>query len=284
MVNPACSSPAQEAANHGRVRSPARGRRVRAWVIGCLIAVSVAACASKPKGPPPPTPEQQAAARRQQEQQEADRIAAEQDALARRAEEQERQKKAAAEAKLLPSEFGTPAPLVDVTPVAPATEPAESGAAPGAGETATAPASPQVPGVAAVAPVYVPQKMPPLTVPGAEPYDKAFPPARDHLLRVGIVSDASQAQAGQGLARMLSQEERKYMEDTLGLGIRVAYVTETSEPPPRRTRIGYRPGFLKAAVHIAALLPQPQQVVAMSESDAARHNVDVLVRIGTDLR
>lgn len=132
--------------------------------------------------------------------------------------------------------------------------------------------------------MYVPQKLPPPNTPGGTPYDKAFPPLKDHIVRVGIVSAASQAEAGQGLARMLSQEERKYMEDTLGLGMRVSYVSESAAPPPRHTRIDYRPGFLKAAVEIAALLPQPQRVDAMSEAEAARHNVDVLVRIGTDLR
>jgi hypothetical protein len=247
----------------------------------------VAACSSKPSQPPPPTTEQQAAARRQQEQQEAARIAAEQDALARRAEEQERRRKEEIEAKQLPSEFGTAAPLGDVTPVPLPPEPAEPGAAPAAAPSpaAAAPQAPAAPpSVAAIAPVYVPQKLPPPVTPGGVPYDKAFPPLKDRTVRVGIVSGASQAQAGQGLARMLSQEERKYMEDTLGLGMRVAYVSETAEPPPRRTRIAYRSGFLKAAVHIAALLPQPQQVDAMSEAEAARHNVDVLVRIGTDLR
>ncbi len=245
------------------------GARIRAclWtgtLVG-LVVLSLAACSSKraPRKPPAPTAEQAAATREQEEQEWARRVAEDQDALAKQAEDEEQRQQQKVESKELPKEFGAPAPLV------------------GVGATA---ARQPGPFAAAGAPVYVPQRMPPVSAPDSVPYDKAFPPVQDRVVRVGIMSGSSQAGSGQNLARMLSQEERKYMEETLGLGVKIAFVSETDRPQTRRTRVRYRAPFLKTAVHIAALLPAPQQIEPMSDPEAERQGVDVLVQIGTDLR
>jgi hypothetical protein len=116
------------------------------------------------------------------------------------------------------------------------------------------------------------------------PYDQAFPPAKDHVVRVGIMSGSSEEGAGAILARMFSAEDRKYLEDTLGLGVQIAYVSETDRPRTTRSRVMYRPQFMKAAVEIAALIPQPQSIEVLSEEEAAKRKVDILVQIGTDLK
>jgi hypothetical protein len=249
---------------------------VRAAALGTILALAVAAgpgCAGKSARSA--QDKATAAQRAQEEQEAAKRMAAEQEALARKAEA-EAKKKAIEDAKL-PQEFGTPSVL------APA-----GGRASGAGaEPSGSPdevAAAAAPNVKTIAPVLVPQKMPPIQEPGAKPYDQAFPPIPDKVVRIGITSGSSQAAAAQNLARMLSNEDRKYMEETLGLGVKIAYVTESDRPEVRRTRVRYRLPFLKAAVHIAALLPQPQQLGVMSDAEAAGHKVDVLVQIGTELR
>lgn len=228
-----------------------------AWVGGC-----------GKSGPRPPTKEElaaQAAAKQKQEAQDfANQIAAEQDALAKQAEDEELSQKRKVEESRLPPEFGASSPLLGVRQ--------PSGGA--------APLGPP----AGVAPVYVPRRIPPDQAEGAVPYDQAFPPLKDRVVRIGIVSGSSAAGSGESLARMLTTEDRKYLEETLGLGIKVAYVSETERAETRRSRVFYRVPFMKAAVHIATLMPQPQTIEVMSEDEAARHQVDILVQIGTDLK
>ena len=244
----------------------------RNLAVALVLSLALAACAAKkpPAKPTGPTPEQLAAAAAEkaaEEKAEADRVAAEQDALAKQAEEEEAARQKAIAASQLPKEFGTPQ---------------STGAAP-EGKSGEMREEKSGVNVTAIAPVYVPQKLPPPNIPGATPYDKAFPAIQDKVVRIGIMSGSSQAESAQIVSRMLSDEERKYMEETLGLGMKIAYVSETDLPQTQRTRVKYRPEFLKAAVHIAALLPQPQQLAILSEADATRHGVDILVQIGTDL-
>jgi hypothetical protein len=245
----------------------------------CAVALIVAGCSGGRQGGKPvgPTQEQIAAAaakRAQEEKAAADQMAAEQDALAKQAEQEEARRQAQIEADKLPPEFGTPSTIAGTG------ESKEMGTATSANDIAAAAA----PKIVTIAPVLVPQKLPPPVNPDATPYDKAFPPLEDHAVRIGIISGSSQATAAQSLARMLSNEDRKYLEDTLGLGVKVAYVSETNRPETRQTQVHYRPDFLKAAVQIAALLPPPQKLDVMSDAEATRHGVDVLVQVGTDLR
>ncbi|MFI5399530.1 MAG: LytR C-terminal domain-containing protein [SAR324 cluster bacterium] len=240
------------------------------------MGLALAACSRRPTAPAKPaapTPEQGAVTQRAQEQKETERAAAERDARAKQAAE-EAKRRQQAESEKLPPEFGTPSAIAGQGEQAP-----EPGGAP-MGEGA----APATSNVQTVAPVYVPQKLPPPQVEGATPYDQSFPPIADRVVRVGIVSGTSQAASAKNVARMLTTEDRKYLEETLGLGVRIAYVSETNQPETGRTRVYYRPQFFKAAVQIAALLPRSQQVIAMSDAEALRHGVDVLVQVGTDLQ
>lgn len=261
-----------------RGRSRPRGlyRLIRVAAIGCLAALALSACAgrpSKPAKPSRPPPEQPAAAQQAQKEKQAQQAAADREAQAKQAQ-QEARRRQEEENEKLPPEFGTPSVIAGQGEQA-----AQPGGAPSGEE-----AAPAAPNVQTVAPVYVPQKLPPPNVQGTTPYDQAFPPIPDRVVRVGIVSGTSQAASARDVARMLSTEDRKYLEDTLGLGVRIAYVSETDRLQTGRTRVYYRPQFFKAAVQIAALLPQSQQVIAMSDADALRHGVDVLVEVGTDLQ
>jgi hypothetical protein len=287
----------------GPIRTGGAVRFARACAFGCLVALAGAACSGNASAPSKPSKsaasaEQAAAAQVAQEEREAAaRMAAEQDALAKQAEEEEAKRAQAIEKAKLPTEFGTPSVLAEAGAPAPgpdgaasvgaASAGAASAGAPPAGapgEAADEVAAAAAPKVTAIAPVLVPEKLPPPQAAGAKPYDEAFPPIADRVVRIGIVSGSSQAASAQNLARMLSGEDRKYMEETLGLGVQIAYVSETGRPEVPRTRVRYRPQFLKAAVHIAALLPEPQLLGAMSDAEAASHGVDVLVQIGTELR
>ena len=273
-------------------------RFARACAFGCLVALAGAACSGNASAPSKPaksaaSAEQAAAAQVAQEEREAAaRMAAEQDALAKQAEEEEAKRAQAIEKAKLPAEFGTPSVLAEAGAPAPGPDGAASvgaasaGAPPAGapGEAADEVAAAAAPKVTAIAPVLVPEKLPPPQAAGAKPYDEVYPQIADRVVRIGIVSGSSQAASAQNLARMLSGEDRKYMEETLGLGVQIAYVSETGRPEVPRTRVRYRPQFLKAAVHIAALLPEPQLLGAMSDAEAASHGVDVLVQIGTELR
>jgi hypothetical protein len=274
---------------------------VRTPIVIFALLLAVAACGpSKPAGP---TPED---LKRQAEQTELQRLrAAEQERVAKEeaerkvAEEAKRQQEAVA----LPPEFGQPKP-----PAAAAKAP--SGAAPAAGAppAAAAPAPTAAAASAAVAGVASAETsaaasssagtragaastVAPLIASSAAgtseaptvPYDQAFPPIPDRLLRVAVVSAPSQANVAERIGTMLSVTERDRLENALGMGLQIAYLSQAERDPKLQTRIQYREKFLQAAVRLASVIPQAQKVERMTESDANRMGVDVMIQVGTDL-
>lgn len=245
---------------------------VRTTLFYTVLLLTLTACAAAPSQPPSPTPEE---LQRQAEKAELERLrAAEQERLAKEeaerkaAEEAQRQK----EAQALPPEFGKAQP-----PAAAALPP----------DAAAAPAAPS-PSASAVP---MAQAMPPLiasspaavTEAPTVPYDQAFPPIPDRLLRVAVVSAPSQANVAERIGTMLTVTEKERLERSLGMGLRIAYLSQSDRDPKRQTRIQYREKYLQAAVRLAGLIPQAQRVERMSEADANRMGVDVLIQVGADL-
>jgi len=115
------------------------------------------------------------------------------------------------------------------------------------------------------------------------PYDQAFPPIPDRLLRVAVVSAPSQANAAERIGVMLAETERDNLERSLGMGLRIAYLSQADRDAQSRTSIQYRDKFMQAAVRLAGVIPEAQKVERMTESEASRMGVDVLINIGADL-
>jgi hypothetical protein len=218
-------------------------------ILALLIAVT--ACgSSKPK---PPSPEEQ---KRQEEQSELQRLrdlekarVAQEEGFrkieAEKRQNEERRKQETA----LPAEFGKPAP----PPPPPA-------------------AAPLIAGTPTIG-----------TEQPAVPYDQAFPPIPDRLLRVAVVSAPSQANVAERIGVMLTETERDNLERSLGMGLRVAYLSQSDRDPNRQTRIQYREKYMQAAVRLASVIPEAQRVERMSDDEASRTGVDVLIRVGSDL-
>ncbi len=219
-----------------------------------LVVFALTACGgSKPAGP---TPEE---AKRQADLAELDRLrTAEKDRVAqdeaqKKADEQRRQQEESKkEQTALPAEFGKPAP--------PAKEQQPAGAAP------------LIVGTPAQG-----------TEQPAVPYDQAFPPIPDRTVRIAVVSAPSQANVAERIGVMLSETERDNIERSLGMGLRIAYLSQADRDPKLATRIQYREKFLVAAVRLARVIPQAQRVERMSEEDANRNGVDVMIQVGSDL-
>lgn len=245
---------------------------VRITLFYTVLLMALTACAAAPSQPPRPTPEE---LQRQAEKAELERLrAAEQERLAKEeaerkaAEEAQRQK----EAQALPPEFGKAQP-----PTAAALPPAEAAA-----PAAPSPSASAVPMVQALPPLIASSPAAVTEAPTV-PYDQAFPPIPDRLLRVAVVSAPSQANVAERIGTMLTVTEKERLERSLGMGLRIAYLSQSDRDPKRQTRIQYREKYLQAAVRLAGLIPQAQRVERMSEADANRMGVDVLIQVGADL-
>jgi hypothetical protein len=220
-----------------------------------ILAVLLAVTACGPKKPAPPTPEEQKRQAEQAELQrlrnsETERIAKEE--AARTAEQdQRREEQRRKEESELPKAFGKPAP--------PAPPPPE--------------AAPLIAGTPATG-----------TEQPAVPYDQAFPPIPDRVVRVAVVSAPSQANVAERIGVMLSETERENLERSLGMGLRIAYLSQADRDPKRETRIQYREKFMQAAVRMASVIPQTQRVERMSDDEANRAGVDVMIQVGSDLQ
>jgi hypothetical protein len=234
--------------------------RARTPILVLAVLVALAGCfggSAKPKGP---TPEQQ---KEEAEHAELERLRA---VEAQRQAQEEADRKAAAEAQRqkeaaqLPPEFGNAKP-----PDKPAQPPSQ--------------ATPE----SAIAPVIAGT-----TQGGAEaptvPYDQAFPPIPDRVLRVAVVSAPSQANVAEKIGTMLSVTERESLERALGMGLRIAYLSQKDRDPKQETRIKYREKYLQAAVQLAGKIPQAQKVERMRDEEATRMGVDVLIQVGSDIQ
>jgi len=237
--------------------------RARTPLLILAMLVALAGCfgsgATKP-GPSGPTPEQQ---KQEAEHAELERLRAEEaqrqaqdEANRKAAQEAEKQKEAAA----LPAQFGTAKP-----PDAAAQPPSEA--------TPESKVPPVIAGTAA-ADAEAP------TV----PYDQAFPPIPDRVLRVAVVSAPSQANVAERIGTMLSVTERESLERALGMGLKIAYLSQKDRDPKQETRIKYREKYLQAAVQLAGKIPQAQRVERMRDEEATRMGVDVLIQVGSDIQ
>lgn len=219
-----------------------------------VILVALAGCgAPKPAAPTPEELKRQADLAELEKLRAAEKERIAQEEAQKKAEEERRQEEERKKQETaLPGEFGKPAPP--------------------AAEQRPAAAPPVIAGTPAVG-----------TEQPAVPYDQAFPPIPDRTVRIAVVSAPSQANVAERIGVMLSETERANLERSLGMGLRIAYLSQADRDPKQATRIQYREKFLQAAVRLAGVIPEAQRVERMSEDDANRTGVDVVIQVGADL-
>lgn len=270
----------------GRVRAHKRAFNAGRWIAVALLAITLALLAggcgtSEPKGPSPEELARIEAAKR-----------AEEERLRKEAEERRQTQELMEafgeigeppESALPPEERGQPA--------APA-QPAE--AAPGA-----APAAPAAAAPAAVAAqgLSVPQGTTPgtitidlsntgPTIQGSVAFDDAVPRLPpDPIVRVAVFSASGQRSKARDVSLILGTYLREPLEERIGMGVRIAYVAETTRLPQHVSEVHYRGAkFLQAAQAMAAAISAQQWIGPMTAQEQQQEGVDVVVRLGPAYR
>jgi hypothetical protein len=227
--------------------------------------------------------------RRQAEQAELARLRAKERAEVEGREGSQRSTEQREQSSALPPEFGQPAapagtsePLPPPPPLPSATQAAPASAAAVAAVAAVAAAeskaAPPPPGTVGAAPVPATGAFEPL------PYDQALPPLPERVLRIAVLGAPSQRSASDRVGVMLSSGGPDGLEKALGVAVRITFLSQTEGRASRLTRVRYRDKYLKAALRVARSIPQAQKVEPMSSAEADRHEVDVLVYVGLDLK
>jgi hypothetical protein len=243
---------------------------LRPSVLLLALLVALSGCFGSAKTAAPTQEQTQAQAEKEElerlRQAEKDRVA--QEEAFRKVQDEKRKDEERKKAETaLPGDFGKPVPPAEAAAGA---RPAGAQPAGASGQSLGAP--PLIAGTPSAG-----------TEQPAVPYDQAFPPIPDRLLRVAVVSAPSQANAAERIGVMLSQTERDNLERSLGMGLRIAYLSQSDRAAKSATSIQYRDKFMQAAVRLAGVIPEAQRVERMTESEANRMGVDVLINVGADL-
>jgi len=204
--------------------------------------------------------------RRQAEQAELTRLRAKERAETEARQGEARSAEQREQSSALPGEFGKPgAPQGTSHPAA--TQPS--------GAPATLPPPP--PGTVGADPIPAAGTFQPL------PYDQALPPLPDRVVRIAVLGAPSQRGASERIGTMLATGGQDGLEKSLGVAVRILFLSQTEGRASRLTRVRYRDKYLKAALRVARSIPQSQKVEPMKEEEADRYGVDVLVYVGLDL-
>ncbi|MCZ6842082.1 MAG: hypothetical protein O7G32_04545, partial [SAR324 cluster bacterium] len=103
-------------------------------------------------------------------------------------------------------------------------------------------------------------------------------------VRIAVLSSVGRMNAGQQVAMILRSYQRQRLEKALGRPVKVAFVSSSNKKHKKKTRIRYRPGFLKAAIQVASAIPREQVVEPMSGEELNRRGVDVIIYLGSGVR
>ena len=122
--------------------------------------------------------------------------------------------------------------------------------------------------------------------PRAKPYEEVAPagPQLPTAVRVAVLSSRGRVAAGQQMALILSNYQRKRLEKELGRPVEVAFVSSSSKKHGPKTQIRYRPKYLKAAIHLATAIPHEQELEPMRPEELERRGVDVFIYVGHSVR
>ncbi|MBI4082085.1 MAG: LytR C-terminal domain-containing protein [Candidatus Lambdaproteobacteria bacterium] len=172
------------------------------------------------------------------------------------------------------------APQPALTPPPPgstATPAAPGAAAPVKGAEAAQPAAamPEKPAQAPAPPDTVAPAS--LSPPAPAPERQEGPPTR---VRVQILNASGRADSAQRVTLLLDQYRRREIERTLGLKLELANTSSTA--PQARSVVYYRPGFLRAALLMAKVIPGDQTVEPMKPNSLLKVGIDVEIWLGKD--
>lgn len=107
--------------------------------------------------------------------------------------------------------------------------------------------------------------------------------SRPTLVRIAVLNASGVSGQASRVAVMLMEVRRVHLEQTLGMKVEVANISNAPTFDRMRTVLYYRPGYLRAALQIAKLLPGEQTVEPMSADMLSREGLDVSLWLGKDL-
>ena len=117
------------------------------------------------------------------------------------------------------------------------------------------------------------------------PFESAVPPLpKEPVLRVAVLSDIGQPEKADRVALIIGNYTRQFLENRLGVMVKIAYVAQVERNITRQSVIRYRPKFFRAAVTIAKVLPRDQALSPMTARELSQQDVDLVVYIGRDYR
>ena len=117
------------------------------------------------------------------------------------------------------------------------------------------------------------------------PFESAVPPLpKEPVLRVAVLSDIGQPEKADRVALIIGNYTRQFLENRLGVVVKIAYVAQVERNITRQSVIRYRPKFFRAAVTIAKVLPRDQALSPMTARELSQQDVDLVVYIGRDYR
>jgi hypothetical protein len=100
-------------------------------------------------------------------------------------------------------------------------------------------------------------------------------------LNVSVLNASSRDQNAQRLAILLDRQQRQRLEEQIGMRLEVTNISSVREGMVLpRTKIYFRPNFLKAALSLAEVIPGEQIVELMPSSHKGRMGTDIEVYVG----
>ena len=100
-------------------------------------------------------------------------------------------------------------------------------------------------------------------------------------LNVSVLNASTKDQNAQRLAILLDRQQRQKLEEQVGMRLEVTNISSVREGMVLpRTKIYFRPNFMKAALALSEVIPGEQLVEQMPSSHKGRMGTDVEVYVG----
>jgi hypothetical protein len=105
--------------------------------------------------------------------------------------------------------------------------------------------------------------------------------AQPGQVRVAVLYGPGQERSAVGVATVIDTWRKDQLAKSVGMPVKVAFLSRHDQSAGRENRIRYRPGALKAALQVAEVLPGEQSLEPMSAEEETRSAVDLVIYLGT---